>query len=149
MLDGTKPRKRHCMKPNRGKSKLKKSKDKAWMWLSRYIRLRDSVNGICKCVTCDTVKPWKQMQAGHFIPAGRGNAVRYVEENIHAQCYRCNINLGGFGAVYYPFMVEKYGQEFVDDLIVRSHGTLKISVQQFEDMAAEFEEKARALGYDD
>jgi len=117
------------------------SKKKAWAWLSRYIRLRDSDEfGICKCVTCPNTSHWKKMQAGHFIAAAQGNATRYIEENIHAQCYRCNINLGGNGAEYYPFMVRTYGKRFTDDLRAKK-GVKKISIAEFEEMELYYKQK--------
>jgi len=57
------------------------------------------------------------MHAGHFIPDAAGGALlRFHPTNIHAQCYHCNINLGGYGSVYYSKMAEKYGQEMVDKI---------------------------------
>ncbi len=55
--------------------------------------------------------------AGHFIPKSTcGIDLRYDERNIHGQCYHCNINLGGYGAMYHKKMVEKYGQSLVTKL---------------------------------
>lgn len=118
---------------------ISSAKKKAWAWFSRYIRLRDSDEyGMCKCVTCDNRKPWKEMQAGHFIAAAQGNATRYLEDNVHGQCYRCNINLGGNGAEYYPFMVNQYGANRVDELRRLSNTTLRISIEEFEAMEAKY-----------
>ena len=72
------------------------------------------------------------MQAGHFIPQAQGNAVKWDLRNIHPQCYRCNINLGGNGAEYYPFMEETYGKEVIDELRQRSNTTVKISRAEHE-----------------
>lgn len=41
------------------------------------------------------------MHAGHFISkAIGGNELYFHEENVHAQCYNCNINLGGNQYIY-------------------------------------------------
>jgi len=136
-------------KTRKKRTPLAIAKDNAWTWMSRYIRLRDSdAKGMCKCVTCDTRKPWRDMQAGHFIPAGRGNAVRWNETNVHGQCMRCNVNLGSNGPEYFKFMVKTYGQDFVDDLIIMSHSPRKISIQEYREKAYYYENSARELGYE-
>jgi len=121
------------------KKTISSAKKKAWVWFSRYIRLRDSdEHQMCKCVTCEHRGHYKTMQAGHFIAAAQGNATRYLEDNVHAQCYRCNMNLGGNGAEYYPFMLAQYGAERVDELRKLSNTTLKISIAEFEEMEAKY-----------
>ena len=96
------------------KSKLQKQ---LWKLCSEYIKKRDGRI----CFTCGKeIKPGKGLHAGHLIPSKTcGFNLRYFEEQIHPQCYYCNINLGGFGAMYYKKMVEKYGQQFVDNLFRR------------------------------
>jgi 5-methylcytosine-specific restriction endonuclease McrA len=121
------------------RSPLKIAKDNAWMWMSRYIRLRDSDEfGMCKCTTCKHVGYYKTMQAGHFIAAAQGNATRYLEDNVHAQCIRCNMRLGGNGAEYYPFMLKRYGAERVDELRRLSNTTLKLSIDEYKAMEAKY-----------
>jgi len=106
-------------------------KKKLWNLVSRYIRLKYSDdNGYCSCVTCGQTKHYKQMQAGHFIPKKKGNAIYFIEENIHPQCYQCNINLGGYGAMYTRFMLETYGQEKIDELLDLAGTTVKLDLDQ-------------------
>ena len=76
-------------------------------------------NGYCKCVTCDTVKHYKEMQGGHFIPRGC-TETKLMEENVHPQCAGCN----GFGMKhgtaaqrYTIWMQEYYGDDFVENLL--------------------------------
>ena len=45
-----------------------------------------------------------------------GATLKYDMRNLRWQCYYCNINLGGNGAVFYKNLVEKEGQEYVDEL---------------------------------
>jgi Bacteriophage Lambda NinG protein len=58
---------------------------------SAYIRQKYAhTNGLVKCYTCSTVKHWKEMQCGHWIP--RNNlATRFSEENCRVQCVGCNM----------------------------------------------------------
>ena len=124
-------------------------KDKAWKACSKYIRLRDSIEWsrannfditgtqpkllLCKCVTCNTIKSWPRLDAGHFIPRGsRGQSGVYFDErNIHAQCGSCNAYQQGNTLVYLEFMQAKYGQPVVDelralDLMVKSYSAYEL-----------------------
>ena len=82
------------------KTKLKKVshkkisvlKCKLWTLFSLYIRQRDKFT----CFTCGRKAEGSGIHAGHFIPKSVGGIDLYFdEENVHAQCYNCNINLGG------------------------------------------------------
>lgn len=120
------------------KIKLTPLKKKLWKLTSEYVRRRDAdENGYVSCVTCGTTKHWKEMQAGHFIPQAQGNAVKWDLRNIAPQDYRCNINLGGNGAEYYPYMIERYGQEVVDELRRLSHTTVKFTVSDLQEKIVE------------
>ena len=98
------------------KVSLSAAKKKAWSAMSLWIRSKEAINGYCSCVTCGWTGEISSMQAGHWIPKAQGNAIYFEETNIHPQCYRCNINLGGNGPEYYSFMLRTYGQEELDRL---------------------------------
>ena len=57
---------------------------------SRFIRLSNADrNGIVKCYTCGSAKPWSSMQCGHYIK--RGNLyLRWDPRNARPQCSICN-----------------------------------------------------------
>lgn len=100
-----------------------------WKLTSRLVRLSASDHtGMCSCVTCGKTKHYKELQAGHFIPQAQGNAVKWDLRNIHPQCYRCNINLGGNGAEYYPYMEKRYGTKVVSELRRLSNTTVKLTI---------------------
>lgn len=95
------------------KQTISKLKDNLWKAFSLYIRQRDNYT----CFTCGRTGTGSAIHAGHFIPSSTcGLFLRYHEKNVHAQCYNCNINLGGNGAEYYRRMVARYGQKEVDQL---------------------------------
>lgn len=76
-------------------SELKKWKKKAWQAFSAYIRQKyANQDGLVECVTCNVVKPWKEMQAGHFIDS-RCNSVLYNERLVYPQCFKCNMKTPG------------------------------------------------------
>jgi hypothetical protein len=59
-------------------------------WFSEYIRRRDAnASGYARCCTCGAVGYWSDMDCGHFISRDR-KAVRWMEQNAHAQCQSCN-----------------------------------------------------------
>lgn len=121
-------------------------RNKLWKLTSLYVRLRGSdFDDNCSCVTCGHTRHYKEMQAGHFIPKAQGNATAWDLRNIHPQCYRCNINLGGNGAEYFPFMLKTYGSEVVDELRQLSNTSRKISRVQYEEMIEHLQQKLQEL----
>lgn len=64
------------------------------LWFSRYIRVRDTNNGICKCISCNRFYPPAEMSCGHFVKRDRKN-IKYKEFNAHAQCHICNSTQDG------------------------------------------------------
>ncbi len=112
-----------------------------WLWptFSRYIRIRDCLTttgtttyGICcTCGKRKRVSGHGQLQAGHFIP-GRTDAILFDEEQVHAQCYRCNMLLQGVWPVYYEYMLEKFGLEAVHEMLIRRNDPVKFVPEWFE-----------------
>lgn len=83
------------------KPSIKSLKAKLWKLTSEYVRRKDaSYQGFVACYTCDTLKHWKEMNAGHAI-GGHGNAVMFDLEVIRPQCVRCNMPPGC--GMYYEF----------------------------------------------
>ena len=110
-------------------------KQKASDAMSRYVRLRDALDYcnkhsidisqfsrpemiIGQCCTCPKVGSWLYMDAGHFISRGMfGQSGAYFDErNVHLQCKQCNKYGSGMREVYEDFMLEKHGQEIIDEL---------------------------------
>ena len=90
-------------------SQLKKKADEVF---SRYIRQRDEKLG---CISCGVFKPWKEMQAGHFVPR-RHLATRYHEWNVNGQCFACNCFLKGNMVKYAVNLKLKYGDKIIEEL---------------------------------
>ena len=118
-------------KPKKKKIKLGVAKKKAWEALSKVVRYANSDGEYASCVTCGITKPWKELQTGHFIPKAQGNAIYFALENCNPQCYRCNINLGGNGAEYYPYMLRAYGEEIIKRLKVAQQMTVNYRVNDY------------------
>lgn len=101
-------------KRSRGSKKtIPKLKKELWTLFSRYIRERDKYT----CFTCGKIASGSAMHAGHFITGATCSASLYFDErNVHAQCYHCNLNLSGNWVIYEQKMIDKYGQEIVNEL---------------------------------
>ncbi len=81
--------------------------DKAF---SIRIRTRDTIDGVGKCITCQAIKPFVELDCGHYI--GRQfYAVRWNDFNASAQCRYCNrFNEGMKGAMRIE-LVKRFGEE--------------------------------------
>lgn len=79
------------------------------------------------CFTCGAEHlVGSNCQLGHFIPRGTcGAYLRFSLDNLRIQCYHCNINLGGNGAVFYRRLLETEGKKFVDKLFKDKNKTVK------------------------
>lgn len=91
-------------------------KDLADRVFSEYIRLSESKNGICKCVTCWASAPRTEIQNWHFITRGNMN-YRFDIDNCHPQCYKCNCILSWNYQYYTMYMIDRYGREKVDEML--------------------------------
>lgn len=113
----TKPMKRGKLK-QKSKSETRKIQDELWQECRRITIQRYSTpNGFKWCFTCDKPIEGSNCQLGHFIPNSVGGAyLRYNIDNLRLQCYYCNINLGGNGAVFYKKLLEEKGQQHIDTL---------------------------------
>lgn len=88
-------------------------KKRVWITVSKFIRLRDK--GIC--FVCGKYAEGSAYHAGHFIPGSIcGVSLFFSEVNLHGECYNCNINLGGNGALYALAMQKKYGPDIIEKL---------------------------------
>jgi len=111
---------------------------------SKYIRLRDSSNGVFLCCSCTQYKPYEQADAGHFINR-RWMATRWREDNVHAQCRSCNRFDEGNAIGYTMFMIDKYGKEHVEYLQALKNGGYKYSDFELNLLIAEYKQKVKDL----
>ncbi|MCK9370652.1 recombination protein NinG [Candidatus Dojkabacteria bacterium] len=113
------------------KSDLTRAKDKAWKEFSRYIRVKYANDcGCAKCVTCNSLMHWKDLQAGHFID-GRGGAVLFNEKIVFPQCCKCNVFLKGNKVSYTLFMLKSHTQEEIAEFEGLKFLTKKRTVKDY------------------
>lgn len=123
---------------------LAKLSDDCAVLLQRLVRLKAADDqGYCKCVTCDKVYHFSEMQGGHFV--GRGiKATKLMEENIHPQCRGCNcfgMKQTHYVLRYRAYMVDMYGEGFVNDLEAKAWTTHKYDRIELEEMKVELRQQ--------
>lgn len=134
-------------KEKKPKAKLKsiaKLMDEAAVLCQRMVRLKAADSqGYCRCVTCRVTKPWNEMQGGHFIERGK-KATKIDETNIHPQCSQCNqwgMKSTTTVLAYRQFMLDMYGADYLDELILRSKQPFKPSMEWIAEQVEYFKEQ--------
>ena len=93
---------------------------------SKYIRLKNSVNGYCTCISCGKIERWQDVDAGHFINR-KFYALRYNEINVQPQCRACNRFAEGNIAEFGIALQKKYGEQIIKDLVSKKNNYIKWS----------------------
>jgi 5-methylcytosine-specific restriction endonuclease McrA len=133
----------------RKKSSSRTARDRAWKLMSEYVRLRDCLEQTGDpewgfCVTCRRPIPRKGSHAGHFLP-GRTDAVLWEEDAVHLQCPTCNTYQQGRWPDYYEFMVDRYGQERVDELMAKRHQPTFMTEEDYRRKARMYQQKIQQM----
>ena len=87
---------------------------------SQFIRLRETVNGRCRCFTCGKSENWTEIHNGHFIDRRHMNT-RFNERNCHPQCFTCNVEKRGNIEAYKKALINKYGDNILSDLEIEKN----------------------------
>jgi hypothetical protein len=115
---------------------LKSSRDRAWKAMSQYVLARDK-----KCVTCPS---GKAENAGHYWH----NVLDFDEENINAQCFRCNHFLSGNLAPYGSYLLKKLGVKRFKALDIRHTQAIKgekRTIEEYLELEALYKSKLAKL----
>lgn len=112
---------------------------------SQWIRRRDAdYLGQTACYTCGTVKPWKEMHAGHFMSRGKWST-RYHEQNVQPQCVGCNIFRSGEQYKFGVHLDAQYGQGTADKLEYLSNQTGKYPKAELERLIEVYKQRLSEL----
>lgn len=110
---------------------------------SKFIRLRDSAafnHTHFKCISCGQIKPFEQMDAGHFM--GRiHKATRWDEDNVHGECRACNRMSADHIVYYQRNLVQKIGQGRVDLLLAKARQSKKWSAWELEQLIKHYQQE--------
>ena len=133
----------------KGKKKSKQRKLSAFKadldaLFSHWVRRTHSVNGYCTCVSCGVVKPWKEVDAGHWVSRVH-LSTRWHPLNVFPQCKRCNGFLGGNYPAYSLWMFDNVGLTMMQDLQEMKNNSVKYSRSDYESMIESTKEKLATL----
>ncbi len=112
---------------------------------SQFIRFRDTdENGYGKCVSCDAIKHYFDLDAGHYINR-KYMSLRYSEINVNAQCYHCNRFDEGNSSGYALGIIKKYDERMIGALEIAKHQTykrtefeLKVMIDHYRELNKQF-----------
>jgi len=128
-------------------NKRAKAKETLWVYVSEFIRMRDSdKDGYCHCISCGVRRHYKDfMDAGHFIPKSTGEYFYFNEDNIHAQCRDCNGFKGGKRVEYRKELIKKIGKDKVEELekLEKERPYLKHTLEDYEKMKIKYRKKIK------
>lgn len=136
------------MKTSKEKPDVKKLKIKLWELCKQIVRKTYiKEDGTWDCFTCGKhIDIPAKAQTGHFIPSSTcGAYLRYDLRNLRVQCYNCNINGGGQGAMYYKNLVEEKGKKYVDKIFQDKNISIKADWVWFEAKISEYEDILKSL----
>ncbi len=133
--------------------------DKLDRLVSKYVRKRDTIptsrevddegfilpsNRYGKCITCGKKISYVDGHCGHYISRSY-LSTRFDDRNMALQCPSCNIFHYGKPKEFRKALVEKYGEEVVEELERLKNTTLKLSVCDIKDMEQIMREKIKQL----
>jgi len=130
-------------------SKINKSSRKTRLaaadkWFSIYIRLRDSKQGVIRCITCNSIKSWRNIDCGHYQKRSK-MSTRYDEENCHAQCRACNQYHSGRDDIFARNIDLKCGADTAETLRIKAKKLKKYTNIELYLIEQEYREKALKL----
>ena len=94
------------------KSEIKKIQELLWQECRRIVKVRFGN----LCYTCGKKIEGKNWQCGHIIPKKICHHMKYDLRILRPQCYFCNINLGGNGAIGIYKMIAEHSMAYVDEI---------------------------------
>lgn len=100
---------------------------------NHYVRLRDTWiedgTRVGRCISCQTLRGYHELQAGHFVPERSSYYLRYNEDNVNAQCQQCNGFRRGNWMGYMLGLADKMGQWEVFELVKSRTNHRKYTVE--------------------
>lgn len=108
---------------------LPQLKKKVQRAVNAYVRERDKGK---PCISCQ--RHCASYEAGHYIPEGSNNALRYHLWNINSQCQQCNRWKSGNLTEYRVYLVKKIGADKVEWLEEHRHDTKKWRREELEEI---------------
>lgn len=116
--------------------------------VQKYVRIKDfAENGYCTCVTCGKTGHWKEFDGGHWI--SRTYTIHKInQDQIFPQCKGCNRFAHKCHDDYTLFMVDKYGEDWVREMIATKRTIKKWDRQELLDIQKDLKQKIKDLEYE-
>ena len=111
---------------------------------SKYIRRKDAINDIAKCVTCGVERHWKELQCGHF-QSRRHYSTRWHENNTRPQCVKCNMFSQGEQYIFGKKLKDEIGDVMFDELILEKNRTQKYTLSDYKYLIEYYTKKLKEL----
>lgn len=73
-----------------------------------------------------------------MFPQGGFSAIWLERNNVRPQCYHCNVNLGGNGAIFAENMIKEVGQDEYSRISQARHGELKLTASEYDELTEKF-----------
>lgn len=109
---------------------------------SQFIRKRDKG----RCFTCGVIKPWKEMQCGHYVPRGN-HSTRFDEINCNAQCENCNVYHEGQTKLYREALIKMHGKAAILALEARKYEIRQYTSQELRELIKAYKIKLMQFKY--
>ena len=128
-------------KPKNPKKKsLSYWKKQADKYFSIYIRRVNADSwGNVICFTCRAIKHWKELQCGHYIPRNH-LSTRFSEMNCAVQCVGCNLYGRGKHDEFALHLIDKYGDNILEDLNTQKKKPIKYKIADYQDMIEKYQD---------
>jgi hypothetical protein len=117
---------------------------KADKYFSLFIRIRDTEDGLCRCITCGRLAHPKEMDCGHYLKR-QHQATRFSEINTAAQCGKCNRFEQGRDVIFRQRLIERYGEAKIVLLEEAARKSVKRTKTELDAIADYYKLKAKKL----
>lgn len=93
------------------------------------------------CISCGQYA--NRYEAGHYMSAGGNGHIRFDENNIHAQCHRCNCHMSANLTPYRVNLIKKIGLDEVNRLETR---VVKVwTVEELREVIEYYKQKGKEI----
>lgn len=118
------------------KKSIRELKKVLWVKFSKWIRKRDNYT----CFTCGKKDEPSKMDAGHYVPRSKGNALYFDERNVNTQCTSCNRFKHGNLAIYALKLEERYEAGIIQELFKKGEEVFRPTHEWYEEKIAYYKE---------
>lgn len=123
-------------------SNLKRTADRVFSEIVR--RSAANEDGYAQCVSCNLWLHWTDGDAGHFC-SRKHNNTRYDKRNVQFQCRSCNRFYEGKKYEFGKWLVEKYGEDIIDELNQLAHQPKRFKVLELQELIEELRKELKEL----